>query len=172
MWRVLVSSAAVLTAALATTACAHADPEPAPPGPPETAAPQPDSPCAENLADALTPAEPGATGNNRLLLHCQDGSWQQLHDPYPSSDRWLTTGPELVLHGQGRRNPEAKAGNWTADPQTAQARCSVERVDVLGAGETSEPETFTADPGRPLTFEISDHMYTVKLGGYCLWQRD
>ncbi|MGV0814545.1 hypothetical protein ABQF34_21475 [Mycolicibacterium boenickei] len=171
MYRVLALSAAALVVALTTSACAHADPEPVPPGPPESSAPQPDASCTEGLAGALTSAEPGQLGNNRRLLQCADGAWQVLGDPYPSSDRWLTTGPALILHGQGRRNPEAKAGAWTASPQTAEARCSVEVVDVLGAGKTSEPEKFSAEPGRSLTFEISDHMFTVKLSGYCLWVR-
>ncbi|WP_454790829.1 hypothetical protein [Mycolicibacterium lutetiense] len=171
----LASSAAALTmaAALSTSACAHAEPEPqpVPQGPSETKAPQPDSSCTENLAGALTPADPGQLGNNRRLLMCDGEIWQAFGGPYPSSDRWLTTGPQLILHGQGRRNPEAVAGTWLAIPQTAEARCGVEVVDVLGAGKTSEPETFSAGPGQSLTFEISDHMFTAKLSGYCLWAR-
>ncbi|OMB93804.1 hypothetical protein A5733_15405 [Mycobacterium sp. NS-7484] len=164
-------AAVVVATALTTSACAHADPEPIPPGPPETAAPQADSACAENLSDALTPAEPGQTANNRRLLLCDGGTWQPFGSPYPASDRWLTTGPPLVLHGQGRRNPEAKAGNWVGTPQTTEARCSVEVVDVLGAGRTSEPETVSAEPGQTLTFQVSDHMFTTTLSGYCLWSR-
>ncbi len=173
MCRTLALSAAALSlaAALTTSACAHADPEPVPQGPPETTAPQPEASCAEGLAGALTAADPGQVGNNRLLLQCTDGTWQRFTNPYPSSDRWLTTGPELILHGQGRRNPEASAGTWTATPQTADAHCSAEVVDVLGAGKTSAPEAFSAEPGRSLTFEISDHMFTSKLSGYCLWAR-
>ena len=160
-------------AAAGAGACAHANPEPAPPGPAQTTPPQPGSACGETLDGALTalPQAAGITGNTKSLLQCRDGAWRPFVDPYPSSDRWLTTGPELILHGQGRRNPEAKAGTWTASPQTSEARCSVERVDVVGAGETSAPETLTADPGRPLTFEVGDHMFTAKLAGYCLWQR-
>ncbi|MEV0672000.1 hypothetical protein [Mycobacterium sp. NPDC050441] len=173
MSRALALSAAALTvaAALGTSACAHADPEPAPPGPPGTTAPQPDASCADSLAGALTPADPAQTGNNRHLLQCDDGAWREFGGPYPSSDRWLTTGPEVILHGQGRRNPEAKAGTWSSTPQTAEAHCSVEVVDVVAAGRTSGPETTTAPPGQSLTFEISDHMFTAKLSGYCLWAR-
>ncbi|MEN3225784.1 hypothetical protein PUR22_33680 [Mycolicibacterium porcinum] len=173
MGRALALSAAALAVAtaLTTSACAHADPEPRPSGPSETTAPQPDSMCADNLAGALTPAEPGQIGNNRRLLQCEDGRWQVFGSPYPSSDRWLTTGPELILHGQGRRNPEAEGGTWTATPQTAESRCSAEVVDVLGAGETSEPQTLSAEPGQSLTVEVSDHMFTTKLSGYCLWVR-
>ncbi|MGV0736636.1 hypothetical protein [Mycobacterium sp. DBP42] len=173
MSRALALSAAALTvaAALTASACAHADPEPLPPGPSETTAPQPDSACTEMLAGALTPADPGQVGNNRHLLQCDDGTWRTFGSPYPSADRWLTTGPEVILHGQGRRNPEARGGTWTATPLTAEAHCSAEVVDVLGAGKTSEPATFGAEPGQTLTVEISDHMFTTKLSGYCLWAR-
>ncbi len=119
---------------------------------PETTAPQPDAPCADHLAGALTPADPEPLGNNRRLLQCDDGTWQAFGGPYPSSDRWLTTGPELVVHGQGRRNPEAAAGTWTGTPQTTEAHCSAEVVDVVAAPvKTSGPMTSAADPGQPLT---------------------
>ena len=177
MSRTFALSAAALTvaAALSTSACAHADPEPVPvpvpQGPSETTAPQPDSSCAENVDGTLTPADPAQTGNNRRLLQCTAGTWQTFGGPYPSSDRWLSTGPQVTLHGQGRRNPEARAGTWTGTPQTAEAHCGAEVVDVLGAGRTSEPQTFSADPGQSLTIEVSDHMFTTKLSGYCLWAR-
>ncbi|MGV0805565.1 hypothetical protein [Mycolicibacterium setense] len=171
MCRSLALGAAAIAVALSTSACAHADPEPVPPGPPETTAPQPDATCAKSLAGTFTSADPAQLGNNRRLLMCDGAIWQAFGGPYPSSDRWLTTGPTLILHGQGRRNPEARAGTWLGVPQTAEARCTVEVVDVLGAGETSEPETFSAESGQSLTFEISDHMFTTKLSGYCLWAR-
>jgi hypothetical protein len=154
-------------------ACAHASPQPVPPGPAQTTPPQPGSACGDTLDGALTalPQPAGITGNAKTLLQCGDGTWRPFVDAYPSSDRWLTTGPELILHGQGLQNPEAKAGTWTASPQTTETRCSAESVDVVAAGQTSQPQTFTADPGRPLTFDVSDHMFTVKLSGYCLWRR-
>ena len=162
-----VAAAAIVAVGLGVTACAQARPQPTPPpGPGQTAIPQPGTACQDNLDGVLT-----GTGAARVLLQCSDGTWQQFHGPYPSSDRWLTTGPALVVHGQGRRNPEVRAGRWTGTPQTAQARCSAERVDVVAAGETSPPETSSADPGQPLTFDISDHMFTVTLSGFCLWQR-
>ena len=166
--RSAVIAAAVTAAAVITSACAHAEPEP-PPGPPETSAPQPGAACAQSGTLASNGAP--RTGNKLPLVRCVDGTWQTFNDPYPSSDLWLTTGPALILHGQGRRNPEAKAGTWMGLPQTTEARCSADVVDVLGAGETSEPQTFTADTGQPLTLEISDHMFTAKLSGYCLWRR-
>ena len=163
----LASAVLWAAAALNAAACAHATPQPPPPGPADTTAAQPDSPCPDGFEGALT-----GTGTERPLLICTGGTWQQLHDPYPSSDRWLTTGPELIVHGQGRRNPEAKAGSWTGLPQTAEAHCRVDSVDVVGAGRTSAPQTFTAGAGQPLHFEVSDHLFTVALSGFCLWQRE
>jgi hypothetical protein len=169
----LIAAAVTAAGAISASACAHADPEPAPPGPAETTAPQADSPCADQLEGALTEL-PGlaTTGNAKHLLQCSDGTWQRFLDPYPSSDLWLTTGPELVVHGSGRRNPEVKAGTWTATPQSNEAQCSAARIDVIGAGETSAPEDFSADPGQVLTLDISDDLFSVTLRGYCLWQRN
>lgn len=160
----LTAAAITVAAAVNATACARANPEPPPPGPAETSAPQAGSACPDAFDGAMTRAQ-------QILFRCSNGTWEQFHNPYPSSDRWLTTGPELVVHGQGRRNPEVKGGSWTGSPQTAEARCGAELVDVVGAGETSAPETLSAEPGQTLTFDISDHMFTVTLSGYCLWQR-
>jgi hypothetical protein len=162
---------AVATVGAGTSA--HADPEPAPPGPARTAAPQAGSSCGDDLDGALTalPQPAADTGTAKNLLLCTGGTWQQYLDPYPASERWLTTGPELVLHGQGRRNPEVRAGTWTATPQTDETPCRAEVVDVVAVGETSAPEPYAADPGQPLTFTVSDHLFTAKLTGDCLWQR-
>jgi hypothetical protein len=150
--------------ACVAVACAHASPGP-PPGPPPPP-PAVGAACGGNLDGALTGA-----GDTKNLLTCSGTTWQQYLDPYPSSDRWLTTGPELVLHGQGRRNPEIQGGTWMGTPQTTDTTCGAEIVDVLGAGKTSKPQTLAADPGRPLTMDVSDHLFTVRLKGYCLWQK-
>ncbi|MDH6194957.1 hypothetical protein M2272_001586 [Mycobacterium frederiksbergense] len=175
MNRPLASSAVIMimTAGFAASACAHASPEPAPPGPAETAPPAAGSACGQALDGALTPAPAAAQHNDnaKQLLQCADGRWQQFLDPYPVSDRWLTTGPVLVLHGQGLRNPEVKAGAWTALPQSDHARCSAQRINVVAAGQTSAPENFSGDPGEPVTLDVGDHTFTVQLSGYCLWQR-
>ena len=36
--------------------------------------------------------------------------WSVVSSPYPLSDRWLTYGPGLQLHGPGMRNPESVTG--------------------------------------------------------------
>ena len=167
-WIAATAVSAVAGFAVASVACTPARPEPPPPGPPQA-----DASCTGDLDGALTalPKPAGDASNKQNLLQCSNGTWQPFLDPYPSSDRWLSTGPDLVLHGQGRRNPEVKAGVWTATPVTADAKCSAERVDVVAAGQTSAPETFSANPGQPLRIDVSDHLFTVKLSGYCLWQR-
>jgi len=166
-----IVAAALLTTTVGATACARAQPQP-PTEPPAT--PQSGAACADAYDGALTalPMAPGDHGNTRNLLQCSDGIWQRFLDPYPSSDRWLTTGPQLVLHGQGRRNPEIKAGAWTGTPQGGDAQCTAESVDVVGPGTTDQPRTDSADPGQSVTFDVSDHLFTVKLGGVCLWERD
>lgn len=168
----LTAVSAIAGFAVGTVACAHASPEPPPPGPPPVP-PQAGASCTGDLDGALTalPKPVDDLSNKRNLLQCSNGTWEPFLDPYPSSDRWLSTGPAVVLHGQGRRNPEVKAGVWTATPVTAEAQCSAERVDVVSAGRTSAPETFSADPGQPLTLDVSDHLFTVAFSGYCLWQR-
>lgn len=160
-------SAGTVMAALAVFAagCAPASPAPSHPGPPPNP-PAVGAACGGDLDGALT-----AIGDAKHLLECSGATWQPFLDPYPSSDRWLTIGPELVLHGQGRRNPEVHGGTWTAAPLTADTTCSVEIVDVAGAGRTGPPQTLTAEPGQPLTLEVSPHMFSVRLTGYCLWQK-
>jgi hypothetical protein len=167
-----VAGLAVAGFGISAAACTRASPELPPPGPPP-APPQAGSSCTDNLDGALTalPKPPDDLSNRQSLLQCSGGSWQPFLDPYPSSDRWLSTGPDLILHGQGRRNPEVKAGTWVATPVAGDARCSAERVDVVAAGQTSAPQTFSADPGQPLTFDIGERLFTVKFSGYCLWQR-
>jgi hypothetical protein len=162
---------AVAGLALCAAACAPAHTEP-PPGPPP-APPAVGAACGADLDGALTalPKAADDLSNQQHLLACGNGTWQPFDDPYPSSDRWLSTGPELVLHGQGRRNPEVHGGTWTATPQTADTPCGAEIVDVVGAGKTSAPQQLTAEPGQPLTINVSDHMFTVRLTGYCLWRK-
>ncbi|CAJ1582024.1 hypothetical protein [[Mycobacterium] wendilense] len=167
----LTAAAATAIAAVAATACAHAQPDPPPTVPPPL--PQPGAVCAEQFAGALTslplPAD-AAPSRAKNLLECAGGTWQPYRDPYPSPDRWLTTGPDLVLSGM--RNPEIGAGTWTGTPQVADTRCRAEQVEVVGAGQTSAPQTSTGEPGATLTVPVSDRLFTLTLSGYCLWQRD
>lgn len=167
----LTAVAATAAAAVAATGCAHAQPEPPPSVPPPL--PQAGAPCAAHLDGALTPLPPpadSAPSRAKNLLECAEGTWQTYRDPYPAPDRWLTTGPELVLSGM--RNPEISAGTWTGTPQSVDTRCGAEQVEVVAAGQTSDPQPLTGGPGEPLRVRVSDRLFTLKLSGYCLWQHD
>jgi hypothetical protein len=154
-------AAAVLCGA---PACAHAEPEPRP-----VTTPQPDTPCSENLAGTMARL---ADGKNLACTGQADGfRWTVSTSPYPLSDRWLTYGPELQLHGQGMRNPEIMSGLWTGYPQVSDGVCRAEQVAVVGAGKVSLPESVTGEPGKQLEFSVSPTLFTIKLSGNCLWQK-
>ena len=108
---------------------------------------------------------------DRTLLVCQSGQWVTDADIYPSSDRWVSYGPELVLYGQGRRNPEFMAGDWTGTPQSDQTRCGAGQLKVIAPGELGALESAVADPGQPLEINVPTRLFSITLTGFCLWQR-
>ncbi|WP_299562735.1 hypothetical protein [uncultured Mycolicibacterium sp.] len=130
----------------------------------QPAEPRADAACATELAGALTRVDD-------TVLRCHDGHWQPDTDPYPVSDKWLTSDAGLTLHGQGRRNPEMLAGQWIGWPQQADDRCSAEQVVVVAAGELSEPQAAEAERGRPLELAVAPTMFSTLLRGDCLWLR-
>jgi hypothetical protein len=154
---------AATLALLCAPACAHAEP-------PQPVTPQRDAPCTETLVGAMTRL---ADGKTNLVCTDQGGGyrWSVFTSPYPSSDRWLTYGPELTLHGQGMRNPEIMSGRWMGAPQESDGVCRAEQVTVLGAGVVSPPEEVTGEPGKSLEFSVSPTLFTIKLSGNCVWHR-
>lgn len=161
---VAVSIGIAAAALFGAPACAHAQPPQ-----PQQVTPQPDAPCSENLAGTMARL---ADGKNLACTGQGDGfRWTMSTTPYPLSDRWLTYGPELQLHGQGMRNPEIMSGRWTGYPQEPDAVCRAEQVAVLGPGKVSPPESVTGEPGKPLEFGVSPTLFTIKLSGSCLWQK-
>lgn len=133
--------------------------------------PQPDQPCADTLAGALVRLPDG-----RSLLQCRNQPaaglrWQPFLGDYPTSDRWLTYGPELKLTGQGQRNPEIMSGDWVAVPQDSDAECGATQTSVVSAGKLSPAEQSTGKPGEPLQFELPATLFTVTLTGNCQWQK-
>jgi hypothetical protein len=150
----LAVSAAVLS--LSATAAAHA----APP------APAPGTPCGPAVDRALAHTADGA------VVQCSAGRWNVYTDPYPSSDRWFSGGADLDLHGQGMRNPEMMSGHWTGIPQDPAARCRAEQTAVVSAGQVGDPEVAEGDPGQPLRFDVLPVMFSIHLGGDCLWQKN
>ncbi|WP_264025752.1 hypothetical protein [Mycolicibacterium insubricum] len=161
-----------MTAALGA-ACASADPGPDP-APTQAGSPQSGAVCAATLDGAVTqlPDQSTEPGARKSLLECKDGSWQDYRAEYPNSDRWLSTGPELVLHGQGVRNPEFMAGHWTGTPQESDAICHATYVQ---GGDDNPKITQThevnGDAGKPVEFEAPVRLFTVTLTGNCLWER-
>lgn len=149
------------TAPLSFPAFAHAEPT----------APQPDTQCSENLEGALTQLPDLTT-----LLECRHlpglgYRWQIFDSPYPNSDRWLTYGPTLTLHGQGQRNREINSGEWTAYPQDSGSSCTARQVVLVTAGELTEPQATTGQPGQVLRFRVPPLLFTIELSGNCLWRK-
>ena len=116
---------AVAVALVFTSGIAAADP----------VAPQANTPCPPDAAGAATrPADA------KMPLVCSGGNWQVVTTPQPPNDRWLSVGPPIILHGEGRQNPDVESGDWTATPRTADTRCRAEQLAVLGPGVLSTPE--------------------------------
>ena len=141
-------------------ASAHADP----------VVPQVDTPCSEQLAEALTKLPDG-----RTVLQCQavpgGYRWSTFASPYPNSDRWLSYGPGLRLHGQGKRNPEIMPGRWVGAPLDSDGQCSAEQSAVVSAGEVGPPQLARSAPGQPVEFEVLPLVFDIALTGDCLWQK-
>ena len=131
----------------------------------EPVAPQPDTPCPSNYADAMT--MPGAM----MPLVCQGGRWQTVATPAPPSDRWLSVGPAMTLHGEGRRNPDVRSGDWTATPQDSTSRCRADQSTVVSPGVVSPPQTAEGPAGQPLKFTMLPRLFDLTLSGDCLWTR-
>jgi hypothetical protein len=152
-----VSAVAALGLLFSSSAVATADP----------LAPQENTPCPANAAGAMTLLPDGKTP-----LVCRDQQWQASASPFPPSDRWLSYGPAMVLHGEGLRNPSLRSGNWTATPQEPSTQCSAEQSAVLGPGVVGSPETSEGKPGQPINLRVLPRLYSIALSGYCLWVRD
>ena len=150
--------------ALATLPVASAEPP----------VPQADTPCAQNLDGALTQLL-NYTMRVTTYLECRNQPgvgyrWQVFDDPYPSSDRWLSFGPKLVLHGEGQRNREINSGDWLGTPQDSTSQCKAEQVAVVSAGTVGAPQVSTGEPGQPLKLQVLPLLFTIELSGYCLWE--
>lgn len=159
----MVAGVAVLTAAavLAAPGATHA----------QTVAPQPNTPCSEDIAGAFTQLP-----DLRTFLECRDQPglgyrWQILDSPYPNSDKWVTYGPTLTLHGEGQRNREIDSGDWIGSPRDADGRCTAKQQALAPMGGLSPPQISTGEPGQPLQFEAQPLLFTIELTGNCRWQK-
>jgi hypothetical protein len=156
MRRTVASAVAALALLFSTPAVACADP----------AVPQPDIPCSPDFSDAMT-----LLPDEKVPVVCMDGQWQNVTVPQPPSDRWLSYGPDMTLHGEGRRNPSVRSGKWTATPQDSNSQCRAEQSAVVSAGVVGPPQISEGKPGQPLEFQVVPRMFDLQLSGYCLWER-
>jgi hypothetical protein len=109
--------------------------------------------------------------DDSVPLECLNSQWQAVTTPQPPSDRWLSFGPAMTLHGQGMRNPNVTSGAWTATPQDADSRCRAEQQAVVSAGEVGPPQVAKSPKGQPLSFQLLPQLFSIKMSGYCLWTR-
>jgi hypothetical protein len=133
--------------------------------------PQVDTPCPAVFADAMT-----SLPDAKIPLICAaqpDGNyeWQTVTSAYPVSDRWLSYGPELKLHGEGLRDGRIKSGDWVATPQDADTQCRAEQIAVVNAGVVGPPQIDEAAKGKPLSFRIVPQLFSIQMTGFCLWAK-
>src|SRR5512132_4406851 len=79
--------------------------------------PQQGASCSTAVAGAMTQLPDLMTFLECRNLRDGEYRWQSPYSPYPKSDRWLTYGPQLTLHGEGQPNREIDSGDWVAYPQ-------------------------------------------------------
>lgn len=146
---------------LASAALANADAE----------VPQVGSPCAADLAGAMTLLPDQSTYVN-CAQSGVDNAWSPVQTPFEPSDRWLSYGLPITLHGQGMRNPNLSSGQWTATPRGPQTRCTVTQTTVVQAGVLAAPQVTEGEPGVPLAVAMQPKLFYVELAGDCLWVKD
>jgi hypothetical protein len=95
--------------------------------------------------------------------------WNTVTSPNPVSDRWLSYGPEIKLHGEGLRDGRIKSGDWVATPQDANGRCRAEQIAVVDAGVVGPPQIAEAARGEPLSIRVIPRLFSIQMTGYCLW---
>lgn len=156
-----VVSAVVLLGSVAPAATAHAD----------VAPPEVGTPCTAELADTMTLLPDQST-----YAACQWAglayAWAPVQTPFPPSDKWLSYGPPITLHGQGMRNPNLSSGRWTATPQDPETTCKATETTVVEAGVLDEPQVFEGEQGKPLAVEMLPKLFYAELAGNCLWAKD
>jgi hypothetical protein len=147
---------ATLVLLLSAPAVASADPE----------VPQPGTPCASDLTDAMTWPR-----DDKSPMECLDNHWQGVTTPQPPNDRWLSFGPPMTLHGEGLRNPNVASGAWIATPQDAKSTCRADQRVVVGPGVVGQPQVTESREGQPLSFQVLPRLFSIEMSGYCLWAR-
>jgi hypothetical protein len=157
----VLTTLVVAVAVLSTPIAAYADP----------IVPQQDTPCSPSLGSVMTWLPEQKTYLICLQQQDQDYRWNIVTSDYPSSDRWLTYGPPITLHGGGTRNGNLASGDWIALPQDPDSQCVAEQVAVVGAGVVSSPQVDAGATGQQLSFRAPPNLFSITMKGYCLWQR-
>ncbi|AHC27413.1 MULTISPECIES: hypothetical protein [Mycobacteriaceae] len=129
--------------------------------------PSPNTPCTPDLTGATT-----MQAGQLLPLVCTGGRWAAVTVPGDPSDRWVSFGPEMALHGEGLRNPNLASGTWTATPLEPQTSCGATQQSVVSAGVVGAPMTTTAPIGQPLTVVVMPRLFDIVMTGHCLWTRN
>lgn len=155
------SLSCVLAAALAlASGIAHADPAP----------PEPGAVCPAELAEAMT-----LLPDQTTYAVCRQSpwgvAWTEVGTPFPPSDRWLSYGPPITLHGQGMRNPNLSSGEWTATPLDPVTTCRVTQTTVVEAGVLAPPEPSESLPGAAMDVWMKPGLFYAELAGNCLWEK-
>jgi hypothetical protein len=114
--------------------------------------------------------------DQKINLVCQqqaneDYQWTIVTSDYPSSDRWLTYGPQLTLRGEGTRNYNLRSGDWIALPQDPDSQCIEEQIAVVSAGVVSSPQVEAGATGQRLSFRVLPNPFSIIMKGYCLWTK-
>jgi hypothetical protein len=148
-------------AALSASAPVHAEP----------VVPQLDTPCSPTLANAMT-----WLPEQKIYVVClqqpnNGHQWKGVTPDYPSSDRWLSYGLPLMLHGEGTRNHNLRSGDWIAVPQDSDSQCAAEQIAVVSAGVVSSPQVETGAVGQQLSFRVLPNLFSITMEGYCLWTK-
>jgi hypothetical protein len=158
---IVLTTLAETLAVLSPQTAAYADP----------VVPQPDTPCSPNLANAMTWLPEQKI--NLVCLQQPDHryQWTIVTSDYPSSDRWLTYGPQLTLRGEGTRNYNLRSGDWIALPQDPDSQCIEEQIAVVSAGLVSSPQVEAGTTGQQLSFRVLPNLFSITMNGHCLWRK-
>ena len=134
---------------------------------PGTAWAEPPGPaCTPDLIEAMT-----WLPEAKAPLQCTDAGWQPVATPYPVSDRWVSYGPAMRLHGEGLRNKVIDSGNWSATPLTSDDRCRAEQLAVVPGVGVGPPRVDEGEPGQVLSLAVVPRLFSIDMTGNCLWQR-
>lgn len=127
------------------------------------------SPCPAGLVGTMS-----LLPDEQTYVRCQQSfglsyTWVPVQTPFDPNGSWLSYGPAITLHGQGKRNPNLTSGSWTATPQDPETICRAAQTTVVEAGVLAEPMVVESEQGRSLALEILPRLFYIELAGNCVW---